>query len=248
MTNTTAVKTPKTQARVTVSQSLTYIRDKITVNKALLDELKEEIAYRNLLPGATLLLAARQIKHAPKYDLVVGDYHVILLADEYDAAGGSIDTSGSPGQSGQGGHAGAPGYASATGYSDKPGGVGGNGQPGKAGSNGRSIVSAARGRVPSQRGILVAQSWHDNIDSAATGGRLVGANHGVACERRLGVAVRAGPRSCRFDPTVLGDTTFQSAEATIFEAGDEGSGGPAPELLGAGGGSGVGSDPRNAWV
>jgi hypothetical protein len=48
-----------------------------------------------------------------------------------------------------------------------------------------------------------------------------GANQGMACERRIGSAVRAGPRAGRFDPPVLDDSALQSSEAAILDTGAE---------------------------
>jgi hypothetical protein len=116
--------------------TLTYVRDTITVNDAFLTELTTQIDEKNLAAGSTITIAARVITHAPGYVLRLTNYKLIVIADEYDAAGGSIDVSGTNGPNGAKGADGAKGYASATDANckdGKPGATGGNGVPGTSG-------------------------------------------------------------------------------------------------------------------
>ena len=80
--------------------NLTYVRDTITINEAFLAELTAQIDEKNLNAGSTITIAARVITHAPNYVLRLTNYKLIVIAEEYDAAGGSIDVSGSAGANG----------------------------------------------------------------------------------------------------------------------------------------------------
>ncbi|MCZ2079056.1 MAG: hypothetical protein LC130_29160 [Bryobacterales bacterium] len=121
-----------------IVSGLAYIRDTIIINDAFLSELNSQITEKKLPADgtATITIAAREIKHAPNYILRLTNYKVVVIADEYDAAGGSIDVSGAAGANGVKGPNGAKGYASATPQNNKdgkPGGPGGSGQPGGKG-------------------------------------------------------------------------------------------------------------------
>lgn len=122
----------------------TYFRDQIAVNDALKNEITTEINFRKLAPGSILLITARNIKHDANYILRLEGYNLVLVADQYDAAGGAIDVSGHDGTDGQPGTNGAAGYASAGGASDRPGGPGGKGQDGRPGTNGMNVTLFCR--------------------------------------------------------------------------------------------------------
>jgi hypothetical protein len=114
-----------------------YFRDKIVLNT---DFINFVAAKAKALPkGSTLLIAARDCKHDPGTALRVPGYNLILLADQYDAAGGAIDASGlsAPG-------AGAKGVAGKSGTGDQAGEPGGQGQAGSAGNSGGNITVFAK--------------------------------------------------------------------------------------------------------
>ncbi len=122
----------------------TYFRDQIVINDDLNKEVLAEIAFRNLAPGSTLLLAARDLKHETNYRFRLEGYHIILLADQYDASGGVIDVSGHGGIDGNPGPKGIPGIATSSGFKNRPGGTGGNGTDGTSGTNGTNITLFCR--------------------------------------------------------------------------------------------------------
>jgi hypothetical protein len=114
-----------------------HFRDTIVINT---DFANFVAAKANALPkGSTLLIAARDCRHDPGTILSVPGYHLILLADQYDSAGGAIDASGLSAL-GQGAN-GAPGKA---GIGDEPGEPGGQGESGPAGNSGGNIILFAK--------------------------------------------------------------------------------------------------------
>jgi hypothetical protein len=69
-----------------------YFRDEIVLNQALADLMSDEI--KGLPQGSTLLIAGRDCRHDPGYPFrVPPGYNLMLLVDQYDAAGGLIDVS-----------------------------------------------------------------------------------------------------------------------------------------------------------
>ncbi len=113
--------------------SLTFVRDRITVNNAFLNELNAQITDRNLPANALITIAAREILHDSNYNLQLPGYRLLIVADEYDGNGGSIDVSGANGGNGAKGSDGQKGYASATPANcrdGKPGAPGGTGATG----------------------------------------------------------------------------------------------------------------------
>jgi hypothetical protein len=117
-----------------------YIRDRIVINEDLAKEIDDEIAYRKLKKGSTLLLAARRIDHTKDYVLRLEGFNLILVAESYDGNGGAIDTSGSPGANGT---AGAAGKSKIIGSPVKAGDPGQNGTPGGPGPSASSITLIA---------------------------------------------------------------------------------------------------------
>ena len=126
-----------------MSMDWTFLRDKVVIDQAFRAELLAEIRFRGLPLGSRLLVAARDVIHAPNYVLRLEGYHLSIFADRYDAAGGGIDLSGSDGAPGSRGSQGAEGYASAGGANNKPGGAGGRGGNGLKGANGTTLTIAA---------------------------------------------------------------------------------------------------------
>src|ERR1700726_845216 len=115
-----------------------YFRDEIVINQGFADFISDKS--KGLSPGSTLLIAGRACKHDPGYAFrVPPGYNLILLANQYDAAGGSVDARGLP-ASGQG----ATGATGTNGTSEEPGGLGGQGGPGPTGSNGGDITLFAK--------------------------------------------------------------------------------------------------------
>jgi hypothetical protein len=104
---------------------LAFMRDQIVVNAQFESNLHQLLGNRGVAAGSCILLAARSIVHEPAYMLHVQGYRLIVVADSYEGAGGSIDVGGSAGA------AGSPGAQGARGFN--PGGDGG---PGSDGTNG----------------------------------------------------------------------------------------------------------------
>jgi hypothetical protein len=118
-----------------------YFRDEIVVNQDLSKFISD--AASALPPGSTLLIAGRNCKHDPGYAFQVPPgYNLMLLVDQYDAAGGLIDASGlpAPGQ----GTTGRTGTSSA---GEDPGGPGGPGGPGPTGNMGGTITLFAKNLI-----------------------------------------------------------------------------------------------------
>lgn len=132
-----------------------HIRDEIVINDAFVTKLLAEASRRKLAVGATILLAARTIRHANGFVLRLDTYNLILAADEYDPAGGAIDLTGRPGTPGTQGTRGAAGTVNATGTNNKPGGKGGIGGSGGAAGPGNTlqiVCRSLRGAKFSSRG------------------------------------------------------------------------------------------------
>lgn len=127
--------------------AFSYIRDAILIDGNFVSELQAQLAARKVAAGATILIAARTIRHAPAFALRLDSYSLVVAADEYDPAGGTIDVSGRAGSAGAPGSQGAAGSVSATGTNDKPGGNGGNGAIGGAGAKGNSLKVFAKSLV-----------------------------------------------------------------------------------------------------
>jgi hypothetical protein len=133
-----------------------FFRDQIVLGDDLAKEMVKEINYRNIPSGSTLLLTARDFKLSPGYIFnfttsdpslkFPGRYHLVLLADRFDAQGGSIDVSGERGKDGVVGPVGqdfkisdSGGYLS--------GGAGGKGENGTQGTNGMNVTLFCRDLV-----------------------------------------------------------------------------------------------------
>jgi hypothetical protein len=116
----------------------THLRDRVVFDAVFAQELQAEFAARGIGAGATLLIAARRIEHAPGYTLRLEGYHVQLVANVYEAAGGAIDVSGHDGAPGNTGARGDDGFANAA--DSAPGGPGGNGDDGQGGTGAGSIT------------------------------------------------------------------------------------------------------------
>ncbi len=129
----TPSKLPPKLTLAPVAFSWTSIRDEIIIDKALHDKLVATVK-----KGDTVGLIARSIVHAAKFVLELPGINLYLIAEEYDANGGSINLSEvTPGKPGSEGKEGAPAPASKTG--DKPGGVGGTGNTGGTGQAGATL-------------------------------------------------------------------------------------------------------------
>jgi hypothetical protein len=118
-----------------------YFRDEIIVNQDVSKFISD--AASALPPGSTLLIAGRNCKHDPGYALrVPPGYNLVLLVDQYDAAGGLIDASGlpAPGQ-------GATGPTGKSSAGEDPGGPGGQGGPGPTGNMGGAITLFAKNLI-----------------------------------------------------------------------------------------------------
>jgi hypothetical protein len=141
---------------------VTYMRDRIVIDAAFEKEIRDELAFRRIAPGTKtgletpLYVVARQIVHAPKYDLKLTGHPLVLVADHYDGNGGSIDTTDYASQAGTG----------------EAGGVGGNGKPGASGKTAPGITLVAQ-RVTDAR--LVATGRPGGRGGAGGEGRK-GAN------------------------------------------------------------------------
>lgn len=165
--------------------AFSYIRDTIVIDADLLAELKTEIATRKINPGATLLLAARSIRHTTGYALRLENFNLVVAADEYDSAGGSIDVSGVSGIPGALGKKGAAGTVSAGGQSDKPGGAGGSGGNGTTGSKGNTLQVFAK--------TLVSGNFASSGGAGGSGGNGGnGGDGGVGKRVTIGTEGRGG--------------------------------------------------------
>lgn len=156
-----------------VDRGCLLVRDRIVVNDALAEEIRAEIEHRGVEPGTRLTLIAREMTHDPNYQFRIEGYPLLLVADVYDAKGGSIDTSGSAGANGSAGGRGATGWAAQN--SGKDGGPGGAGQAGKPGAAASPITLLARKIVKAR---LVARGG-----SGGAGGR--GGDGGAGGNGRL---------------------------------------------------------------
>jgi hypothetical protein len=119
--------------------AFSYIRDALVINSNFVSELQTQLAARKVAPGATILIAARTIRHAPSFAFTLDGLNLVVAADEYDPSGGSIDVSGRAGANGAVGAKGATGAVNATGTITKPGGNGGNGVAGGVGAKGNAL-------------------------------------------------------------------------------------------------------------
>jgi hypothetical protein len=112
-------------------------RDKITIDPAFVADMAEDIAFKDIPDGSILLLAARTINLEPSYTLNCrfGErrYHLIVVADRFDARGGKIDAKGMDGNVGRAGSPGRDGHLEA-------GNVGSQGEPGGPGQNGMDVT------------------------------------------------------------------------------------------------------------
>ena len=83
----------------------THIRDRIVIDQ----NLQAKILAQGI-PFVTLI--AREITHAPGFDLTLPGYQLLVVASTYDGNGRSINVSGAAGSHGQAGSHGKKGYAS----------------------------------------------------------------------------------------------------------------------------------------
>jgi hypothetical protein len=121
-----------------MSANWKYFRDEIVINQDFTDFINDKI--KGSSQGSTLLIAGRDCKHDPGYVFrVPPGYNLILLAAQYDAAGGLIDASGLS-ASGQG----ARGDAGTNSAGQESGGQGGQGGPGPPGNSGGDITLFAK--------------------------------------------------------------------------------------------------------
>ncbi len=124
--------------------SLTYVRDRIDVNQAFLDEIQAELEHRkaegSMGTGAPIYFLAREIVHAPGFTFALHGYPLTFAADLYDGKGGEITTTGPNGASGGKGEPGTAGIAQWDATQSKPGGTGGQGANGKSGTAANRIT------------------------------------------------------------------------------------------------------------
>jgi hypothetical protein len=106
-----------------------YIRDNLVLDENMAQKIRGDLLSKNLLPGGTVGLIARQLTLGAGYVFTLPGCNVMLFADVFDANGGSIEVSGVPGATGA---AGAVGQDSSNSL-DADGGPGGDGGGGGAG-------------------------------------------------------------------------------------------------------------------
>ena len=90
---------------------LVYVRDRIDVDQAFVNEVKAELDDRNMKVGTPLCFLAREIIHAPNFTFALHGYPLIFAADLYDGRGGEVTTTGLAGEVGDKGDPGTPGTA-----------------------------------------------------------------------------------------------------------------------------------------
>ncbi len=115
--------------RVAMRLGYVRIRDRILIDATLRKKLED-------LPGS-ITLVAREIEHAPGIDVILPGRRITVVADHYDAKGGTINVSGVAGTSGVNGLTGSVGLAGAN--FNRPGGPGARAAAGGNGENGGSI-------------------------------------------------------------------------------------------------------------
>jgi hypothetical protein len=124
--------------------SLIYVRDRIDVNQAFVDEIQAELEHRkaegSMGTGAPIYFLAREIIHAPGFTFALHGYPLTFAADLYDGKGGGITTTGPNGASGGKGEPGTAGIAQWDSTQSKPGGTGGQGANGKSGTAANRIT------------------------------------------------------------------------------------------------------------
>lgn len=129
----TPSKLPPKLTVAPVAFGWTSIRDEIVIDKALHDKIVATVK-----KGDTVGLIARSIVHAAKFVLALPGINLYLIAEEYDANGGSINLSDvTPGKAGSRGKEGARAPASKDG--SKPGGIGAAGGIGGTGQAGSTL-------------------------------------------------------------------------------------------------------------
>lgn len=106
--------------------TVTYMRDVVVLNEALRIQLK----LAALVPGDTLQIIGRHVRHDAGYTLRLTGCTVMIVASSYDANGGSVNVSGTPGL------AGGAGTSGRTDPAPLDGGGAGDGQPGGRGAGG----------------------------------------------------------------------------------------------------------------
>jgi hypothetical protein len=124
------------------------IRDTITIDDALLREIKDEAEATGLPENHPVYLIARKIVHGGvrtgrPYSLRGCAHPLVLVCDHYSSDGALLDTSGPDGANGTGGAAGKDGHSN-TPSKRKAGGPGRHGGDGGTGGSAWSITLIAR--------------------------------------------------------------------------------------------------------
>jgi hypothetical protein len=212
-----------------------WLRDRIVIDATFVATLDAERQAGRLLPGQPMLIAAREVVHAPGASLRLPGYRIRIVADRYDPAGQNLDVSGAAGGSGAAGTDGVAGDFAVPSRNKKgrPGGAGTAGGDGGNGADapGITLICGTTAAAPT----LLADGGHGgNGGRGGTGGAGgEGREEDGPLEERRGTNGGAGGTGGRggnggnggYIVVVTGGTTGANTSVLAGSAGAAGPGG-----------------------